>query len=158
MRTINMRYGERIPFMGMRVYLHTTYEGAGMYEQDALSSEIIGIAQRLGIVDRDARLDQKQVLMLAEAIKVKIKSAATELKQATDLNSELLSALQMGYELSAFTGSITLRMATDDSVATILTELRNRIDQFQQAAFPVLERVRAAELLTTPTPGAPSNT
>jgi len=128
-----------------------------MHEQEELSSEIIGIAQQLGIVDGDKPLDKKQVLMLAEAIKIKIKSAAAKLEQATDLNSELLSALQMGYDLSAFTGSITLRMATDDSVATILTELRNRIEQFQQAAFPVLERVRAAELLTTPAPDAPSN-
>jgi hypothetical protein len=52
----------------------------------------------------------------------------------------------MGYELSEYTESITLRLAMDDTVATLLIELRNRIDKFQQTALPALERVHATDM------------
>lgn len=114
-------------------------------KQDALTSQMIAIAQQLGIVEENKSLDQTQVLMLAEAIKVKIKASAAALEQANSMNADLIAALELGNNLANFTGSLTLRLATDDTVATLLTELRTRIEQFQQRALHILDRIHAAE-------------
>jgi hypothetical protein len=111
-----------------------------MSKSEILAGEIVEIARQLGVVDGQATLDDAQLLMLTEVIKVKIKAAVAARCVAEDLNADLRRALQIGCELSAYTGSITLRLATDDSVAALLTELRSRIDRFQQVAQPVLER------------------
>ena len=111
-----------------------------MNSSEILAAEIVDIARQLGVVEDESLLGDAQVLMMAKVIKVKIKAAVAARKAADELNSDLRSALQLGCDLSAYTGSITLRLATDDTVAALLTELRNRIDHFQKAALPALER------------------
>jgi hypothetical protein len=119
-----------------------------MKNSEILADEIVDIARHLGVVQNESPLDAAQILMLTKVIKVKIKAAIADGKAAAELNSDLREALQLGCELSAYAGSITLRLATDDTVAALLTELRSRIDSFQRAALPVLER--AAQ--TSPAP------
>jgi len=124
-----------------------------MKNSELMAGEIVDIARQLGVVEGEAPLDAAQVLMLAKVIKVKIKAAAAAGKTADELNADLRDALQLGCDLSDFTSSITLRLATDDTVAALLTELRSRIDHFQQTALPILER--AAK--TRPAPNGSGN-
>jgi hypothetical protein len=113
-----------------------------MNNSEMMAGEIVDIARQLGVVEGETSLEAAQVLMLAEVIKVKIKAAVAAKSVADELNTELRDALQLACDLSDFTGSITLRLATDDTVAALLTELRSRIDRFQQVALPALERAQ----------------